>query len=201
MDNYPCFINKTQQVSQKLKVGDTVVITNPVVVDRVGYPLSRQMALEIVEQEYEVPIKSLLEQTGLYKSIEDKVLGFTISPDWPPSGRYQKAYSRLISALASMYLENNSFGGNTRSIYSHEEPDLLGKNYSILEKRIVKTGEYYPPSYIQMYDGEVDYEPAGLKNSKTHILLCLEWRFALPKFDKYDFSDSLWIESSNLRRV
>jgi len=189
MSMLPTKINiSIQDPPQRFKVDDRVVITNPILVDRVGYPLTHNDAKEIVEREYEESIRSLLEQTGLYKISEYAIF----TRQWPPCGR---AYNRLISALASMYLEVHKFGGKERKLYTHEEHNLLGYHFTVKDKRIVKTGIYYSPGG----DAE-DWYPGGLDNCKTHILLCLEHRF-IGSPDKNDFTDGIWIESKHVRRI
>jgi hypothetical protein len=194
MSTLPTKINiSIQDPPQRFKVDDRVAITNPILVDRVGYPLSHNDAKDLVEREYEEPIRSLLEQTGLYKTSEYAIF----TRQWPPCGKIGKSYSRLISALASMYLVVHGFGGKERKLYTHEEQDLLGLHFTVKDKRIAKTGTYYPSGSSD--DGE-DWYHGGLSNCKTHVLLCLGFR-CIGSHDKNDFTDGIWIESKHVRKV
>ncbi len=46
--------------------------------------------------------------------------------------------------------------------------------WRVLYKRVVQTGMYYPACGGGGYDGDYDWEPAGLANAKSHVLYWLE---------------------------
>jgi hypothetical protein len=184
----------------KFKTGDTVVIVNPEFIVRVGYPISFDDAYSHVEKNFEPAIRGLLAQTGVYAPIEDTLhFGYQIHLNWPPSGRYEKPYKKIVKALALMYLENEGFGGKERAIHTVFKPELQDKIFEVLSKKVVKTGTYYPPWSHQSYEGEWDGGPGGLDNCKTHTVLELQdytmyWSF----MNKWD---GCWIESCNVRKV
>lgn len=176
------------------KIDDVVVVTRPEFVQRVGYPLSFEAACEIVERTKQAEIKKFLEETGLYEvgdSLKSEVVGC-----WPPSGKKcWQAYSRLIKAMASFLLEKESFGGKERSIHTFRDDRYLGLIASVVNKRVVKTGLYYPPYSWRNHEGEWDGHPGGLSNMKTHVLLELN----VGVVNQYG-SSSYWIERCNVTR-
>ena len=192
-----------QEPPDKIKVGDIVQITNPFFVSRIGYPISFDMALEHVEKNFKPAIRAMLQQTGVYAQEEgSKLFEFALSLNWPPRGRYEKPYKKICNALAVMYLENEGYGGEERSIYTKEEPTKQGKQFSVVGKKVVKTGTYYPPWSQQSYEGEWDGGPGGLDNCKTHVILELnDWSVVSLKFSHNIYEDGLWIERNNVRRV
>lgn len=191
--NTPMLLPKSKQYNKNTKIGAMVIITNPLRVTRVGYPMSIDDAIAHVKSNMSEAIKSLLTQVGLYKTIEDKVLKYQIYQEWPPTDKVgRKTYTNIVKALAYEYLHQNSFGGKERSIHTKEYPEQQGKMYSVADKKVVKTGIYYPSSG----DNE-DWYPGGLDNCKTHVLLKLwDWNIYCKSNNIYD--EGFWIESCNV---
>ena len=52
-------------------------------------------------------------------------------------------------------------------------PFLKDKEYRVIGKRVVKTGERVAGSSSTTYDGEYEWEPGYLHDLKTHIILDL----------------------------
>lgn len=177
-----------------IPIGSKIGIINPLRVIRVGYPLSIDDAIAHVKLNMSDAIKSMLTQVGLYKNIEDKVLKLKIYQEWPPTDKVgRKTYTNIVKALAYEYLHQTGFGGKERTIHVKDYPDYKGKVLTVADKKVVKTGTYYPPGG----DAE-DWYPGGLDNCKTHVLLKLwDWNFYCESNNPYD--EAFWIESCNVK--
>jgi hypothetical protein len=154
-----------------IRVGDTVRVLRPRWVKRVGYPI---VWTDLVDEVRSDP-----------RTIEAvKVLGLSdyLLEDERPSG--------FVRAVAMARVEQRDFGGNERSIHyatlaaEDEDPLTLicsdqvphhgyvGRELIVTSKRVVKTGTRFPAySGRSGPDYEYDYEPGGLDNCKTHVLL------------------------------
>lgn len=180
-----------------IRIGDYVKVIKPEFVMRVGYPISFPMACAHVAQEYEHEIRVMLNKTKLYgpgeEYYEETDFGDLLSfrDIWPPDGRYRKPYEKIVAGLAGMYLESQGFGGKERKIYTAQYEDFKDKVYLVVDKKVVKTGKYFPPWSGQNYEGEWDGEPGGLDDCKTHVLLFLNsWHHTAlnnhePPYDTY----------------
>ena len=180
------------------KVGDRVRIVIPKEFIRVGYPLCPDVIRETYEKELKDRIKAGAIAIGainsssnggidLFLSMEDNM--FNLSP---------RIYTNLESAVISTILQNKNFGGNERSIYEKEYPDLLELKGEIIKKKYVKTGTRYPAggSY-NGYSGEYDYEPGGLLNEKTRCVYQIE---LIPPTIIWS-EGTLWILADNCEKV
>jgi hypothetical protein len=134
-----------------LKVGDSVRIIVPILVKRVGYPLVF---------------------TDLIKEFEDdpridqamKLLGLN------PNARFSKR--DFLQGVTKSAVRSRNWGGSQRTIHHIEAKYLHGQVVEITGKRTAKTGTYYPPSGgYNSWSDEYDYEPGGLSDMKSHILL------------------------------
>lgn len=183
-----------QSPPDRFKIDDVVVVTKPEFVKRVGYPLSFEEACERIELTKQAEIKKFLEETSLYET-EDS-LGSGVIGCWPPSGKKcWQAYSRLVKAMASFLLEKENFGGKERAIHTFRDDRCLGLIASVINKRVVKTGLYYPPYSWRNHENEWDGHPGGLSNMKTHVLLELNAGIV----NQYG-SGSYWIERCNVTK-
>ena len=187
-------IPRSKQSNKTIPIGSNVIITNPFRIIRVGYPMSIDDAINHVKTNMSEAIKSMLTQVGLYAIIEDNVLRFQIYQEWPPTDKVGRmTYNRIVKALAYEYLHKVGFGGKERTIHTKEYPDYQGKNLTVADRKVVKTGHYYPPSG----DSE-DWYPGGLSNIKTHVLLKLwDWNIYCRSSSVYD--EGFWIESCNVK--
>lgn len=142
--------------------GDRVRIINPRFVKRVGYPL---VWTDLVEEFEDNP--------NFEQAL--KLLGI-IGPEHKVINSDSRWVREFIRGCAMTAVRARGFGGNERKIF-YRDDDLglsfgaFGDTVSVISKRIVKTGAYYPPSGGTDYYGECTYEPGGLDNCKTHILL------------------------------
>lgn len=179
-------LETVQDPPQLIRVGDRVTVTKPEFVTRVGYPMSHEEAVEWVKKNKSGQLMDLL--------VFDRpvnVFDYLLAPEPMFGDKYEK---RIISALASLYLRHKGYGGKTRSIHLECRPEELGKQYRVRDKCMVKTGTYRP----SRGSGE-DFEPGGLDKEKTHVLLMLDCRMCRQHDSK--FSDGLWIERCNVRKV
>lgn len=152
--------------------GDQVEIVNPRWIKRVGYAMHWQDLIDQVEQ---VP--------GYVQAVQ--ALGLE------PSGHVP---FYLRQAIAKVHVERNNFGGNERTIHYYPLDDgstglaaligsgtvpehgYVGRVALVEGKRIANTGTRYPSSSGKDQDtpngpGEYWYEPGGLHNRKSHLIL------------------------------
>ena len=162
--------------------GDKVRILRPRVVVRVGYP--KQTAdyyPEKITRDLVIAEKIL---EGM--SLEDAVKHTTTN------GLFKVEYrvtEKLKWTSAFLRAKNDGFGGKERSIHygtlrnwpngvwSMNGPFCDPEKFipfvdKVYAKRVVKTGRYFPPhSYYDSYSGEYDYDPGGLEEMKTHVII------------------------------
>ena len=146
-----------------IRVNDVVKIINPLFVERVGYPLSRQMVKDQMSPDEIAIIKQMF--ASLKIPTEHHVY------DPKPNFEGERAYAKVLDAIASFQLSAKKWGGRERSIHTKHLPQYIGRMVSVMEKRCVKTGSYRSASGGYSYDGEYDYEPAFLHDEKTHVIL------------------------------
>lgn len=145
-------------------VNDTVRVVRPERFIRVGYPLTKQDALDAVERDYSDKVHVFMREIGAENS--ESLLG---------GSEYDLAlYHDLLNALSSWWLKQRNYGGRERKIYTETDESLQGSTWRVLSKRVVKTGTYNHGGYSGGYDGEPDYDPPYLANEQSHILLTLE---------------------------
>lgn len=155
-----------------IRIGDFVTVKVLRKVERVGYPLSYYEACELAEEDPRFKqiadiLKGPADSSGSLFS--NKMLNFRVE-------------RKLIALLGYQILLEKKFGGIERQIFYHdftpfEQMMYKGKTnkLEVLGKRVVKTGLYNAPcSGYNSYDGEPWYEPGGLENEQTHILLRTE---------------------------
>lgn len=96
-----------------------------------------------------------------------------------------RAYRKLLDAVCFAEVAKRGMGGKERSLHYYQtaeqgevfvlgadwRPDYTGYELIVSGKRCVQTGTYYAPWSGQDYEGGWDYEPGGLTNPKTHVLL------------------------------
>lgn len=145
-------------------VGDVVRIVEPQVFIRVGYPLTKEHALDAATKEYDERIYAFM------REVSDVPAEFTVHETDP------RLYHDLVNTLASYWLRLNGYGGKERKIYTEANEDLRGTGgWRVFGRRTVKTGTYSSGgAYFGGYDTEPNYEPPHLANEKCHVLLTLE---------------------------
>jgi hypothetical protein len=148
--------------SSIIRVGDNIKIIVPEVVDRVGYPLTKKIIVESMTREQKNALyKSVAEIFGLEHYSGDPSLVF-LDP---------KDDDRLLYAVADKILAKRGWGGRERKIYIKIVDSYKDQVYTVIKKKVVKTGIYnYSSSTYDYWSGDYDYEPAYLSNEKTHVL-------------------------------
>lgn len=172
------------------RIGDKIRVLVPRVVERVGYPKS------VVDYYPEVS-KELCIAEGLLSGLSLDAAVNNAEGLMLFSNRLSIVSSRVISLAGYLRAKRDGFGGKIRSIHFarltywpgcqmawHEDPPGYGGNIDkfvpfetvVLNKHVVKTGEYFPPySGYDSYTGEYDYEAGGLADQKTHVILVTEY--------------------------
>lgn len=183
--------------------GDLFLVREPVLVKRVGYNLGHEDAVKHVTATLEPEIKALFARLGAEidreATAEDiKALG-VIHFDKAAREVSYWDMKRVVSGLASHWLKLKGFDGNVRSLHTFRDDSLKpDMECQVISRKTVKTGTRYPAtSSGPDYNGEYDYEPGGLENCQTHILLefrpvcALDWALAVSP----DEGGELWIEA------
>jgi len=145
--------------------GDVVRIVNPLFVKRVGYPWNKEhVKNHVITDEQRQSLTTMLAKFNLHPSF----LGSN-------KGYFDTAFEKVLDEMAYWVMKTQGFGGRERTIHTELKEDCRGKLAKIISKRVVKTGHYFPStSYYDDYNGGHEYEPGGLKNEKTHVLLNLD---------------------------
>lgn len=126
--------------------GDHVRIVRSQFVERVGYPLTWTMVRDEIEAN-----PNLREAMRLLDMISER-------------GSVKREF---VAGAAKALVRHRGFGGPERSIhYLTNAPDYTGYEAIVLNKRVVRTGTYFAPSGYDDW-----YEPGGLNNAKSHVLL------------------------------
>jgi hypothetical protein len=180
-----------------IRVGDCVRIIEPHIFVRCGYPLSFEDAVKVVEEKYQKEVDSMLEKIGFREFYDMTILGETVKMKMKSDGR-GTTEDKIIRALAYEYVSREGFGGKERKIYTDYKEELKGKEYTVTRKFVKKTGTYFPPSeeYHSYYDySEYEYEPGGLVNEQTHVMLDL--------YEGYTFTDehTITIEKCYVKKI
>lgn len=146
-------------------VDDVVKVIEPAIVIRVGYPLTKNDALNAAEKEYGEKIHAFMCEIGAAQP-DDPFLNF---PEYDPC-----LYGDLLNAVSSYWLKQKNYGGRERKIYTETDERIKETTWRVLSKRTVKTGIYNRGGYSGGWDGEPDYDPPYLQDERTHVLLALE---------------------------
>jgi len=143
-------------------IGEKVLVADPQVFIRCGYPLGISDGIQAVETDY-----------------EDKVIGFlrnisSQSTKMLPSRVERKACKNIMKELAVVWLHQRKFGGNLRAIHTEDDTRVTEGNspYEIATIRYVKTGLRDSGSVYDSMSPE-DYEGPSLYDQKTHRILGL----------------------------
>jgi hypothetical protein len=144
--------------------GDRIRILRTRIISRVGYDLIPAMFIEEAKQ--------VVTQRAVQQA-----LGLTYHH------HSARVIDRLASALTFAMVADKGFGSNKRSL--HYKPvvglnelhfgdatcPLEGTLTTVEGKHVAYTGERVGPYSSQSYEGEWDYDPGGLNNRQTHIIL------------------------------
>lgn len=164
-----------------IKLGSYVKVIESKFVRRVGYPLVWTDIVDEVEKDPRTLQAWAIISQQSTTTQETPLQGLVL----PPYKKI-KPSSEFLKAVAMARVEEMGFGGRERqliyyktvneqagmfwsSLDGKEIADYTGQVFEVIGKRIAKTGTYYPPS--SGYSDEDWYEPGGLDNMKTHVLL------------------------------
>ena len=170
-----------------INIGARVEIINPIVVDRVGYPLTPAMVYkELNTAENRQRVIDMLKDFDVpVGESHFNVFDGTIPP---------QEVEGVLKVISYYTVQVRHFGGSERKLYTTEYPELKGRTFMVEEKKVVRTGVRVPAR-----GGGEDYESAYLEKPKTHILLKI-WGCPNPS-QSVNVSDYMWIESTNVKVV
>lgn len=180
------------------RIGDKIRILVPRVVERVGYPKEVFNYLPDESNREVLIAERLLRGISLEEAVRQVDLDLDIQSKWGErSSKIGTVHPKVAWTAAYLRAKADGFGGKTRSIHFArltlwpgcqmswcDDPPGYGGNIEkfapfetvVLRKRVVKTGEYFPPhSGYDSYTGEYDYEAGGLADQKTHVILVTEY--------------------------
>ena len=166
---------KVKTRKQVIRVGDLVQIVKPEMFIRCGYPLTVR---EVKASFYE---KGEPKEDDRYQKIMDlfKSAGVRFNSDMFSTSSHalrKKSINKIIDALAYEIVRAKGFGGDERKLYTKDVPALAGNVYRVCHKKVCVTGTYFPAVMNEDYwAGQDDYEPAGLSDTKTHVILYLDY--------------------------
>lgn len=170
-------INKNDNI---IRVGDRVLVIDP---------------RPIKYLDYDKTIDDYIEDAKLYPGVEILIKGMK-------ERHVRRIYKAIAGHLLSIAMRK---GINKKSLVLNEPNERLrDKTFTVHEKVIKFTGEYYPASggytYTD-YGDEYDYEPASLGNSQAHICLKLQFGFSQGKKGKWPYDGGIWLTSKQVRKV
>lgn len=131
--------------------GDRVVIMQPKVFVRCGYPFDIMTETDSILTHYRTDIEQLIEKIDQHG--QPSHYGF--DPD----------IRAVASRLARIVAVRRGYDGNDRRIYTKFESGILGKEGTVYSKRVVKTGTRRSS---RVYDDEWQMM---LSDEKTHVIL------------------------------
>jgi len=135
-----------------IRYNDNIKVINPTFVTRAGYPKIADDFMR--EAETTLIAKGLLRhQVGDNRRRDEQ--------------DFIRKFARLLLARAG-------WGGRERTLHTYQAPEFLGKELRVVGKKVVKTGKHVGPHTSQSsgWNGvDYDYDPGGLNDKKTHVLL------------------------------
>jgi hypothetical protein len=195
--------------------GDLFLVKEPVLVSRCGYPISRADAEKHVTATMEAEIKGLFARLGAEIDAEKTAVDMkNAGVVWFDRAAREVSHwdmKRVVGGLASHWLKLKGFGGNVRSLHTFRDDSLKpDMECQVISRKTVKTGTRYPATSSSSggydYPAEYDYEPGGLDDCQTHVLLefrpvCgLDWIIG-PLTATEDWDTRLWIEAKNVTKT
>lgn len=165
------------------RTGDIVKVVKPLVFIRCGYPCTIDEETQVVIRDFGSKIVEVFRECG--------------GPVWTEN----REFKRVASEIAHARLRSNCFGGRERKIYTKKNSAIDGKEFVVIDKKVVKTGRYYSPSGY----GE-DWEPGGLDNCETHVIVQVADSESIVRLEGKNivvgaWSEPFWIESTNIVKI
>lgn len=182
-----------------IRIGDQVKVITSKFVKRVGYPLVWTDLMEEVETDPrtqaawdfltrpQTTTQPQLKDGPSLTAVQNLFVDYKVKPNIPWD---------FMAAIARGRVRERGFGGRERQLIyketlpphprdsefrhklwsasSDQIPDCAGRVYEVFGKKLAKTGTYFAPSsgHGSGYEPDDDwYEPGGLEDCKTHILL------------------------------
>lgn len=185
-----------------IRVGDTVLVRPGALrVIKVGYEQDFITYLEQIEKAERAESKCSLDQLLTTSRIRKFISDYT---DTPPNSINPHAITHVAKGLASQ-LTTNLCGQERKIFFGNPIPPEPVRE--VIEKRCVRTGKHYSAWSGASYDGEYAYEPGGLENPKTHVVLRLapvSWDdFELTRSDGTikPFNSGLWVLQTDVTKI
>ncbi len=130
---------KPRKLNPKIiRVYDTVKIVNPVFVIRCGYPLGAEDMRQEIREHYGRAIQDLMDSVRNGNKLVSSDPNFSLSS----CSSEERSHSKIIDALAYIRLRAKDFGGDKRTLHTKVIEELRGKETTVQEIKIVKTGTY-----------------------------------------------------------
>ena len=167
-----------RKTDQRIRVDDRVLVLEPKIVIRCGYPMGHRVAVREIMDKHGADLEEFMRK-----------LGIRFDPD-------NRAHRRVLDELSYVYRRVKGFGGPERSIFTEDRPELTGKECVVVGRRVVTTGVYYAPSGGYDPWGESDYDPGGLSDPQHHVLFHIQ-----PRDYTIRTKDELWIEAKHLQKI
>ena len=165
-----------KQRKKYARIGEFVKVVTPKEFVRCGYPLTIKIVMEQQFEEIEkdcVRMFAALEKKSVpvkEPEAQDDPGFFSLRLSEVTSAMSATVHGMLCSAIAAYRLEQQNYGGDTRSVVEKDGCFEAGELWKVTGKRFVKTGKRYPATYY----GDDDYESGGLENAQTHCVYSVE---------------------------
>lgn len=163
------------------RVNQIVEVVEPLVVRRVGYPLSLADGYDLIAKELAAELKAVNDALCRVArkargESEQRVCGFEADAFILDEGGQPVRADPTVWTLAKRYLPMVGYGGRERSLHIETVELLRGQLVRVVGKRCVKTGTYRAPSggMVGWETPEWESEPGGLDSERTHVLLEVE---------------------------
>jgi len=162
-----------------IRVGDRVMIANPTLFIRCGYPLSKAEMVKEVNGHFGEIIDDLIYSATSGNIFTKKHHAFAPIPPIKdlfaediPKHVGKNTRDKIVEELASCRIFARKFGGSDRTLHTKHCPELRGRIFQVAKIKFVTTGKYWP-SRGNISDWEDDYEPPCLSEQKVHKILTL----------------------------
>lgn len=181
-----------------IRIGDEVEVINPIFVKRCGYPLCiSDLEKELVDKHGD-DIRDFLIKVGVCKKTTYDIFDNENNRPYIPV--------KVLEEMARIMLRSRGFGGDERSLHTEEKTDVMGKRYSVLGRKVVKTGTRMHGSHSRSYDGEYEYDPPYLADEKTHLLFFIDestrFNSIYSRVSEWKNKSGIgWIEAINLKKL
>lgn len=146
---------------------DEVIIVEPLIFQRAGYPLSYAETIQRIDDIYGRQVADSL----------NSLCHPTATMGWPAHlvGVWPGLLNEVLHDMTKAELAHHGYGGRDRTIHAKADERFRGKKGRVIGKRVVKTGRRVPRSSgVCPWDDGGGYEPPYLSNVKSHVILELE---------------------------